>query len=113
LTLSLVLAFWFYVSPSTAIKRGSFFIGILCFILFISSMVLGFSALRNKQQISFAIITTRETKIFEEPNASSNSKFSLHDGTKVAVLDSNDDWTNIKLENGNEGWVKTADVGLF
>jgi uncharacterized protein YgiM (DUF1202 family) len=37
----------------------------------------------------------------------------LHEGTKVSVLESNPDWTNIKLENGNEGWVKTTDVGLF
>ena len=29
------------------------------------------------------------------------------------VIKSNDTWTNIKLENGNEGWVKTADIGLF
>ena len=76
-------------------------------------MVLGFSALHSKQQISFAIITTRETKIHEEPSTTSNSKFSLHDGTKVSVIETNENWTNIKLENGNEGWVKTADIGLF
>ena len=29
------------------------------------------------------------------------------------VIEYNDTWTNIKLENGNEGWIKTADIGLF
>lgn len=109
----LVLAFLFFVSGSITIKRLSFFTSCLCLIVFVGSMVLGFSALHSKQQISFAIITTRETKIHEEPSATSNSKFSLHDGTKVSVIESNDNWTNIKLENGNEGWVKTADIGLF
>ncbi len=113
LTACLILAFLFFVSGSITIKRLSFFTSCLCLIVFVGSMVLGFSALHSKQQISFAIITTRETKIHEEPSATSNSKFSLHDGTKVSVIESNDNWTNIKLENGNEGWVKTADIGLF
>ena len=113
LTACLVLAFIFFVSGSITIKRLSFFTSVLCLIVFIGSMTLGFSALRSKQQISFAIITTRETKIHEEPSTTSNSKFSLHDGTKVSVIETNDNWTNIKLENGNEGWVKTADIGLF
>ncbi len=113
LTACLVLEFLFFVSGSNKIKRLSFFTSVLCLIVFISSMVLGFSALHSKQQISFAIITTRETKIHEEPSPTSNSKFSLHDGTKVSVIETNESWTNIKLENGNEGWVKTADIGLF
>ena len=113
LTACLVLAFLFFVSGSMSVKRLSFFILVLCLIVFISSMVLGFSALHSKQQISFAIITTREIKIHEEPSTTSNSKFSLHDGTKVSVIETNENWTNIKLENGNEGWVKTADIGLF
>ena len=113
LTACLVLAFLFFVSGSMSIKRLSFFISVLCLIVFIGSMALGFSALHSKQQISFAIITTRETKIHEEPSATSNSKFSLHDGTKVSVIETNQNWTNIKLENGNEGWVKTTDIGLF
>ncbi len=113
LIVCLVLAFSFFVSGSVSIKRLSFFTAVFCFIVFISSMVLGFSALQSKQQISFAIITTRESKIHEEPSTTSNSKFSLHDGTKVSVIETNETWTNIKLENGNEGWVKTADIGLF
>lgn len=111
--LFLGLSFLFITSGKVIIKRLSFFLGLMCLIVFISSMTLGFAALRNKTQINFAIITSREVKILEEPNSSSTSKFSLHEGTKVKVIETNTDWTNIKLENGNEGWVKTSDVGLF
>lgn len=109
----LILTFSFIASNKVSVKRLSFFGGVIFLIVFVSSMALGFMALRNKTQINFAIITSREVKIFEEPNTGSTSKFSLHEGTKVKVLDVYDKWTNIKLENGNEGWVKTADVGLF
>ncbi len=76
-------------------------------------MLLGFTALNDKQVIKFAIIINRESRIHEEPNTTSKSKFTLHEGTKVNVLETNTDWTNIKLENGNEGWIKTSDLGLF
>ncbi len=76
-------------------------------------MVLGFTALEDKQEVNFAIVTNRESRIHEEPIVTSKTKFSLHEGTKVGVLETNTEWTNIKLENGNEGWIKTTEIGLF
>ena len=113
ITLCLTLAFLFFITGNMIVKRLGFFGAIIFLISFIGSMVLGYTALRHKQQIKFAIITGREVKIHDEPASDSSSKFSLHEGTKVKVLENNEEWTNIKLENGNEGWVKTKDVGLF
>ncbi len=110
---ALLLAFIFFISNHLFLKRVGFFLGSISFIVFIGSMILGFTALNDKQQLNFAIVTNRESKIYEEPNRTSKSKFSLHEGTRVSVLETNPDWTNIKLENGNEGWLKTSDVGLF
>lgn len=113
LVMSLGLFFLFFTSRHLVWKRMGFFAGFLCFILFPASMVLGFSALNDKQNNKFAIITARETRTHEEPSDASGSKFSLHEGTRVRVLETNEEWTNIKLENGNEAWIKTADAGLF
>lgn len=110
---ALLLAFIFFISNQLFLKRLGFFLGSISFIVFIGSMILGFTALNDKQELNFAIVTNRESKIYEEPNRASKSKFSLHEGTRVSVLETNPDWTNIKLENGNEGWIKTSDVGLF
>lgn len=110
---SLAFAFLFFVTNHLILKRVGFFLSALSFIVFIGSMLLGFTALKDKQEINFGIITNRESKIHEEPAIDSNSKFNLHEGTKVNVLETNRDWTNIKLENGNEGWIKTSDLGLF
>lgn len=109
----LLFAFVFFISNKLLFKRLGFFLSGISLIVFISSMVLGFSALEDKQEVNFAIVTNRESKIHEEPNVTSKTKFSLHEGTKVSVLETNPEWTNIKLENGNEGWVKTTEVGLF
>jgi len=113
LTGTLALAFLFFTSSQLTLKRIGFFFSGLSLIAFIISLIMGFTSLEDKQVTNFAIILSRESKIHEEPTNTSSSKFSLHEGTRVSVLESNADWTNIKLENGNEGWVKTTDVGLF
>lgn len=109
----LSFAFMYFMAKQVAFRRLGFFVSMISLFAFIISMVLGFTALNAKQQIKFAIITARETKIQSEPNKTSVSKFSLHEGTKVQVLETNPEWTNIRLENGNEGWVATDDAGLF
>lgn len=110
---SLVLAFLFFTTKHLFLKRIGFFLSALSFIVFIGSMLLGFTALNDKHVINFAVIINHESKIHEEPTLDSKSKFNLHEGTKVNVLETNTDWTNIKLENGNEGWIKTSELGLF
>jgi tetratricopeptide (TPR) repeat protein len=113
LTGALALAFIFFTSNKIALKRIGFFTSGLSLIVFVGSISLGYTSLNDKQINNFAIILNREVKIYEEPITSSKSKFYLHEGTRVSVIETNPDWTNIKLENGNEGWVKTSSIGMF
>jgi tetratricopeptide (TPR) repeat protein len=110
---SLLLAFIFFTSNKLILKRIGFFVSSSLFVVFIFSMVLGFTAIKNKQATNFGIIVNREIKIYDEPTVSSKVKFNLHEGTKTSILETNVNWTNIKLENGNEGWIKTTEIGLF
>ncbi len=110
---SLLFVFIFFISKSSLVKRLTFFSASLFLVVFIGSMVLGYSALHTKQTKSYAVILDREVKINEEPMFSSKVKFNLHEGTKIGVIESNEAWTNIKLENGNEGWIETKRIGLF
>jgi tetratricopeptide (TPR) repeat protein len=110
---SLFLFFLFFILNSMVLKRVGFFIGIISFIVFVGSMVLGYSSLRLKNEINYAIILPHELKVHIEPTSNSDTKFSLHEGTKVSVINQISQWVNIKLENGNEGWVESSNVGLF
>jgi tetratricopeptide (TPR) repeat protein len=75
---SLIFAFMFFVTNKLTLKRLGFFLSAISFMTFISSMVLGFTALNDKQEVNFAIVTNRESRIHEEPQSNSKSKFSLH-----------------------------------
>ncbi len=103
----------FKIFQKLKLQKFFLFTSFSCFFLFLITLGLGYIASVNKTKIKFAIITVSETKVYEEPTNTAASKYNLHDGTKVRLLNSNMHWTNIKLENGNEGWVKTADIDSF
>jgi uncharacterized protein YgiM (DUF1202 family) len=34
----------------------------------------------------------------------------IHEGLKVKVIDSEDEWTRITLADGNSGWIPTQSI---
>ncbi|MBS1650566.1 MAG: tetratricopeptide repeat protein [Bacteroidetes bacterium] len=113
LMLALILTYIFIFSQSVPIKRISFIAGILSVIAFIFMYALGFSALKSKVENKFAVITSKQITVKNEPTLTGSSRFTLHEGTKIRVIENNGEWVLIKLDNGNEGWLKLADVGIL
>jgi uncharacterized protein YgiM (DUF1202 family) len=62
---------------------------------------------------SEAIIFTPSTPIQSEPNNQSEKLFTLHEGTKVTLLEENKSWSKIKLPNGNIGWIESEKIKLI
>ena len=114
---SLILAFLFIllfiISKNILLKRTGFWIGTICAISFFASISVGYASLHNLNKKTQAIVTSQVVQVFNAPSSGGKAKFSLHEGTKINVLSTNDQWTSIQLSNGNEGWIKTQDLGLF
>lgn len=108
-----VLFFVFIHSQIMILKRVSFLFSIIGGIALIVVYLFGNSALNSKKENKFAIVLLKEIKITNEPNAGATMKFALHEGTKVRIVEANSDWVLIKLDNGNEGWVKQTEVGII
>ena len=97
--------------------------------IFILQLISQFTSLKNKlitkilsaitviilliTQTSYNInFTKKEAIIFSEtitvnsaPTSSSTNLFTLHAGSKVEIIDTIGDWINIKIANGNSGWI--------
>lgn len=113
----------------------SFVIALFCFILiahhtiinktlmftlsmFFLGLTIFFTVCANSQYSRItksdnAIIMASTVNIKSAPSPASKVLFVLHEGTKVAVINENENWLNIKLSNGNEGWVEKTDLELF
>jgi len=113
LTLACILFFLFVNSTILIVKRVSFLLSCILLISFVVTYFLGYSAVKARYENKFAIILAKEIRIMNEPTALAKTKFVLHEGTKIRVVENNGDWVLIKLDNGNEGWVKIIDVGII
>jgi tetratricopeptide (TPR) repeat protein len=108
-----LLFFVFVNSTILIVKRSSFLLSCILAVSFVVTYSLGYSSLQAKIENKFAIVTAKEVKIMNEPTVSAIAKFSLHEGTKIRVVENNGEWILIKLDNGNEGWVKLSNVGII
>jgi len=58
----------------------------------------------KKQIIEF----TDSTKLFDQPDADSKAKMNLPAGTRAIVLKQKDQWYNVSVKYGVDGWVKAG-----
>ncbi len=105
--------FVFINSRILILKRVALAVAALLVLSFVLCYFLGYSAVKAKYENKFAVVLVREIRIMNEPTAMAKTKFTLHEGTKIRVIEKNGDWLLIKLDNGNEGWVKLAEVGVI
>jgi len=103
----LFLILFRYTIP-TLRKRLFFVIAITFFIGFLISMAAAFYSKNYLQTDDYAIIMDTEVMAREEPKNSAATPFTLHEGTKVQLLETYSDWTKVRLANGSRAWLPQA-----
>ena len=98
----------YHFSYSTGKKRVYFITSILSVIFVTTSL---FFAYRNKHHVDNnieAIIFSPEAEVKSAPTNSSEVYFELHEGTKVIILETLDNWKKIKIADGKMGWINAT-----
>lgn len=107
----MLLSFMGYYFGATTVQKRIFFIFIFVAIAIgIVSIAAGF---KNKSIIDkevYAVVFTDVVKVNSEPKATAEEAFTLHEGTKVLVLDSNHTWSKIQIQDGKQGWILDKDI---
>jgi SH3-like domain-containing protein len=57
-----------------------------------------------------AIVMDERVDIMSGPGDAGVKLFQLHEGARAYVIGVDGDWTEIKLENGNVGWLYTSAI---
>ncbi len=74
------------------------------------SLFFAFQKYNMVQKDQPAIVFSQEAEVRSEPNLRSTEAFKLHEGTKVQVLDTVNNWKKIKLVDGKTGWIPSDDI---
>ena len=94
-------------------KQVTFGISIILFFLSITSFAIARKQKNFLESKTDAIIISASVTVKSSPSENGNKLFIIHEGIKVTIVGSKDDWTEIKLANGNVGWLKSSSFILI
>ena len=75
----------------------------VCTVITIALAAYRASELRNTEE---AILLSPKVDVRSEPREGALTVFVLHEGTKVTIQKVEDSWCEVRLANGNVGWMK-------
>ncbi|MDO6759938.1 tetratricopeptide repeat protein [Tamlana sp. 2_MG-2023] len=108
-----ILFLVYHFSYSTTQKRLTFVGSLTALTLMCITLTLAFHKYNLDKKDNPAIVFVQESKVKTTPNAKSEEAFRLHEGTKVQVVETYNDWQKIKLADGKIGWVISEDIKML
>jgi tetratricopeptide (TPR) repeat protein len=107
---TLILAFLFIFGATRFVRKSSFQCAVFFMAISFGSFI--FSGIRKDQLLNHreAIVMTGVITVKSSPDKSGTDLFQLHEGTKVKMKSTLGNWCEIKLGNGNVGWVEQANI---
>jgi tetratricopeptide (TPR) repeat protein len=103
----------YHFAYATSRKRIAFIVSVLSLFMALFSVLMAFQKNRLEKNDRPAIVFAQESKVKADPNQKSEEVFRLHEGTKVQVLESYEDWKKIQLSDNSTGWIPASDIRLL
>ncbi len=108
--ITLCLAGFFLFSARRWIKQFAFWTGILAFLVTASSFAIAQEQRHKLSVHDDAIIITASVTVRSSPDETGTELFILHEGSKVKIGDEVGEWLEIRISDGNKGWIRAADL---
>lgn len=104
-----MVGFYFFARTSDA-KRVSFWTG--CTLLVLTLFTWSFAARQKSRMVnhSYAIVIQPTVTAKSSPSEKGTNLFVIHEGLKVKITDKIGDWVEIRLADGNKGWLLAESV---
>ena len=103
---TILLAGVLLFSKKSGIRKISFSFSVFFLLLSILSFIFATTQMGNIRNRDTAIIMSPSVTVKSTPTSAGTDLFIIHEGRKVQILDSSmKEWVEIRLEDGNTGWV--------
>ncbi len=105
----IMLGFYFFARTGD-VRRITFWSG--CFLIFLTLFSLSFAAKQKSRMVNhtFAIVMQPTVTVKSSPSEKGTNLFVIHEGLKVRITDKLGEWLEIRLADGNKGWLQTESV---
>ena len=100
----------FVLKRHTHLRKTAVYTMLYAGILTLFFAVIAWSAEAMEQQQEAGIIMEPTVILKSEPSENSTNLFILHEGLKLRILETDNDWLYVSMPDGNLGWVRKATV---
>lgn len=106
----LVFLLLFLFLRNIGLKKSFFWLGIILLLISVSSYILSYSQKKMVASHLSAIVFSPTVNIKSSPDENGIDLLIIHEGIKVTITDSLQDWYNVVLPDNNEGWLLKTDI---
>lgn len=106
----MVLFLGYYFSFHSQKKRILFIGSVLSIVVLFLGLLMSFRTYHKFQNKKEAIVYVEVAEVKNGPRMSDETAFKLHEGTKVTIMQTEDDWVRILLADGKDGWIPLEDI---
>lgn len=111
--LFVVIFLAYHFSYTSSKKRIAFVTSIISLFIGCFSVAMAFQKDSLNKKDNPGIVFSQETRVKADPNSTSEEVFRLHEGTKVQVVETYENWKKIKLSDNSTGWIPSKDIKLL
>lgn len=109
----IALAIYIYAHPVWLRKTG-FTLAIVFFLLTIVGNICAWSQSRKLANRNGAVVMSPSAVVKSTPSASGSDLFVLHEGTYVSIRDNSlNDWAEVVLADGKQGWIERKQIEVI
>lgn len=109
----LIGIFTYIFTKNITIRKVGFFGAVLMLILSLFANIAAYKQRDKIENRNHAIIMAPSITVKSSPADSGTDLFILHEGTKVKVTDKVGDWSEIKIDDGNSGWIPSSKMEII
>ena len=109
----LVLGLLFLFVRNMRVRRLAFGLAVFCFLLSIATFTFGYLQKSNIERTDEAIVFASSVTLKSSPDDSGNNLFILHEGIKVRIEDRIGDWCEVRIADGNKGWMRISELKVI
>ena len=111
--LMLAAALVFLLCRTGGVRQFAFTLCCIALLVSAGAFVGAFYRYRYVTNTSEAIIFAPSVTLKSSPDNNGTNLFILHEGTKVVIGDRIGEWCEVRIRDGNRGWIKRSDLEII
>ena len=114
LAMGVVLFLVYLFSSRVSLQKVGFFGAAFMLLFFLIANLFAWHQSQVLTHRTGAVVIASETAVKSTPAQNGTNLFMLHEGTKVEITDdSMQDWKEVRLPDGKEGWISTSSIEVI